>query len=392
MTEFSGLVKAFERHFHRVPDIVVTAPGRVNLIGEHTDYNGGFVFPAAINFGTSVAAAKRDDRTVSVVALDFSGSVSHFGLDDIQPDTVQPWSNYVRGVLKILAEQHEFQGMNLVITGNVPQGAGLSSSASLEIAVLKAVASLYRLPLSGVEAALIGQRAENEFVGCSCGIMDQLISALGKQGNALLLDCQSLSYEYHPIDPNYQIVIVNSNVKRGLVGSEYNLRREQCEQAAEILGVDSLRAADQAMLDQQRSSMTDPVFRRARHVISENERTFAMARALENSDYREVSRLMAESHRSMRDDFEITVEPVDVLVSIIAYVIGDRGGVRMTGGGFGGCVVALVPRDLVGAVERAVAREYYARTGIHETLYVCTAESGAFSESPPQSVVAAIAK
>lgn len=380
MTDLPSLAQAFESHFLRAPDVVVRAPGRVNLIGEHTDYNGGFVFPAAINFGTAVAAAKRDDRTVSVVALDFSGGISHFGLDDIQPDAAQPWSNYVRGVLKILAEQHEFQGMNLMITGNVPQGAGLSSSASLEIAVLKAVASLYRLPLSGVDAALIGQRAENEFVGCSCGIMDQLISALGKQGNALLLDCQSLSYDYHPIDAGYQIVIVNSNVKRGLVGSEYNLRREQCEQAARTLSVDFLRAADQAMLEQKQSEMSESVFRRARHVISENERTVAMGRALENSDYREVSRLMSESHRSMRDDFEITVEPVDVLVTIIDQVLGGHGGVRMTGGGFGGCVVALVPRELVSAVEQAVAREYYARTGIRESLYVCTAESGAFSD------------
>ncbi len=382
MTDFRVLAQAFENYFRCAPEVVVHAPGRVNLIGEHTDYNEGFVLPAAINFGTNIAATRRDDRIVSVVALDISSGVSHFGLDDIQPDPAQSWSNYVRGVLKILAEQYEFQGMNLMITGNVPQGAGLSSSASLEIAILKAVANLYRLSISGVDAALIGQRAENEFVGCSCGIMDQLISALGKQGNALLLDCQSLSYEYQPVDPDYQIVIVNSNVKRGLVGSEYNLRREQCEQAAGILGVDSLRAADQVMLEQKRSDMSDPVFRRARHVISENERTLAMARALGKSDYREVSRLMAESHRSMRDDFEITVEPVDVLVTIISAVIGDRGGVRMTGGGFGGCVVALVPRELASAVEQAVAREYYARTGIRESLYVCTAESGAFSEFP----------
>jgi len=380
MTEIRVLEQAFEGHFRRTPEVVEHAPGRVNLIGEHTDYNEGFVFPAAINFGTNVAASRRDDQIVSVVALDFSGGVSHFSLTDIQSDPAQPWSNYVRGVLKTLAERHEFSGMNLMITGNVPQGAGLSSSASLEIAILKAVASLYRLPISGVDAALIGQRAENEFVGCACGIMDQMVSALGQKDNALLIDCQSLSYEYHRIDPEYQIVIVNSNVKRGLVGSEYNLRREQCEQAAKAMGVDSLRAANQAMLENHSDVMPDVVFRRARHVISENERTLAMARALENSDYRQVSRLMEESHRSMRNDFEITVEPVDILVSIIANVIGNRGGVRMTGGGFGGCVVALVPRDLVGPVELAIAREYYARTGIHETLYVCTAESGAFSE------------
>lgn len=380
MTDSRKLAQAFEHTFQRAPEVVVHAPGRVNLIGEHTDYNEGFVFPAAINFGTDIAAAKRQDRTVSVVALDYSGSTSHFNLDDIRFDRAEPWSNYVRGVLKILAETHDFQGMEMAITGNVPQGAGLSSSASLEMAVLKATASLYDLPLNGVDAALIGQRAENEFVGCSCGIMDQLISALGKAGNALLLDCQSLAYEYHPINPNYQIVIVNSNVKRGLVDSEYNLRREQCEEAASLLGVPSLRAATMEQLLAHRDRLSDPVFRRARHVISENERTLAMGRALENSDYRQVSQLMADSHRSMREDFEITVDPVDTLVEIIHEVLGDQGGVRMTGGGFGGCVVALVPRTLVSAVEQAVSTEYQARTGIRENLYICTAEQGAFSE------------
>lgn len=381
MIDSRKLAQAFEHTFQRVPDVMVHAPGRVNLIGEHTDYNQGFVFPAAINFGTDVAVAKRNDRTVSVIALDYSGSTCHFNLDGIRFDQAQPWSNYVRGVLKILAEHFDFQGLDMAITGNVPQGAGLSSSASLEVAVLKAVASLYDLPLSGVDAALMGQRAENEFVGCSCGIMDQLISAVGKAGNALLIDCQSLAYEYHPINPNYQIVIVNSNVKRGLVDSEYNLRRKQCEEAAHRLGVTSLREATIEQLESSAEHLSDPVFRRARHVISENERTLAMARALEESDYGAVSRLMAESHRSMREDFEITVEPVDMLVEIIAQVIDVRGGVRMTGGGFGGCVVALVPRELVGAVEQAVSDEYHKRTGIRESLYICTAEQGAFSES-----------
>lgn len=381
MTEFNKLAQAFEHYFQCAPDVMARAPGRVNLIGEHTDYNQGFVFPAAINFGTDVAAARRDDRMVSAVALDYSGSTSYFSMDDIRFDQAQPWSNYVRGVLKVLAETYDFNGVNMVITGNVPQGAGLSSSASLEIAVLKAVASLYKLPLSGVEAALIGQRAENEFVGCSCGIMDQLISALGKTGNALLLDCQSLAYEYHPINPDYQIVIVNSNVKRGLVDSEYNLRREQCEEAASLLGVESLRAATMDQLYAGRERMSDPVFRRARHVISENDRTLAMGRALEESDYRLVSQLMAESHRSMREDFEITIKPVDTLVAIIDEVIGTQGGVRMTGGGFGGCVVALVPKELVPVVENTVSVEYHARTGIRESLYICTAEEGAFSEA-----------
>ncbi|WP_202960797.1 galactokinase [Marinimicrobium sp. LS-A18] len=380
MDETATLTQSFERTFGRRPETVAYAPGRVNLLGEHTDYNGGFVFPAAINFGTWVAAAKRPDRTVSVLALDYSGDVNHFSLDDITQDPVQPWSNYVRGVLKALMVRHPVGGLELTITGNVPQGAGLSSSASLEIALLKAIASLYELPLSGVDAALLGQWAENEFVGCSCGVMDQMASALGKQGGALLLDCQSLQFEHRAIDPDFQIVIVDSNVKRGLVGSEYNLRRQQCEQAVSVLEVNSLREVDMERLLQAQSAMSDVVFRRARHVVSENTRTLAMARALAESDYRAVSRLMAQSHDSMRDDFEITVPPIDALVSIIQQVLGAQGGARMTGGGFGGCAVALVPTNLIDDVRRAVAEEYQKRTGLRAQTYVCTPENGAFLE------------
>lgn len=378
MKETLTLTQAFERTFQCTPEVVAHAPGRVNLMGEHTDYNEGFVFPAAINFGTDMAAARRDDRTVSVLALDCFDSVNHFHLDDIAYDRSQPWSNYVRGVIKSLAAQYPIGGLYLAMTGNVPQGAGLSSSASLEIALLKAITELYGVTLSGVEAALLGQQAENKFVGCSCGVMDQMASALGRRGSALLLDCQSLTYEYRVINPSYQIVIVNSNVKRGLVDSEYNLRRQQCEQAAKVLDVASLRAVSPERLERQRSKMPEVVFRRARHVVSENERTLALARALEVSDYRVVSELMTQSHQSMQRDFEITVAPVDTLVSIIHQVLGARGGVRMTGGGFGGCVVALVPKGLVAEVRMAVAEEYYRRTGLQEQIYICTPESGAF--------------
>jgi len=237
MLDPDTIAEAFQRLMGRPPSVRAQAPGRVNLIGEHTDYNQGFVFPAAINFGTHVAAAPRDDGRVCAVALDFNGQTNRFDLDAIAFDRDQPWSNYVRGVLKVLQTHYAVGGADLVIAGNVPQGAGLSSSASLEMAVLSAFARLYELPLGGVEAALIGQSAENDFVGCACGIMDQLVSAMGQQGHALLLDCQSLGVEHQPIAPDYQMVIVNSNVRRGLVGSEYNLRRLQCEQAAQVMGV-----------------------------------------------------------------------------------------------------------------------------------------------------------
>jgi galactokinase len=370
----------FERHFGESPSFITHAPGRVNLIGEHTDYNGGYVFPAAINFGTWVCASKRDDDNIVVVANDFNNARNQFSLNDITFDENQGWANYVRGVAKVLDEALPgLGGANLFVTGNVPQGAGLSSSASFEIAVLKALSVLYDLPLDGVKAALLGQKAENTFVGCSCGIMDQLVSAMGHEGNAMLLDCQSLEIQHSPLPNTHQIVIINSNVKRGLVDSEYNLRRQQCEQAAELMGVDSLRDATLTLLETTKSKMPDVVYRRARHILTENERTLDACEALKNGDIETVSRAMAQSHASMRDDFEITVAPIDFIVEIVNDVLGKTGGVRMTGGGFGGCVVALVPTDSVDKVKATVAQHYANKTGYHADIYVCTATQGAFA-------------
>jgi galactokinase len=374
------LSSAFEDCFAEVPTLIAHAPGRVNLIGEHTDYNGGFVFPAAINFGTWVAASKRSDNNIVVTAMDYENQQNSFSLDDIDYDAEQGWANYVRGVVKVLKQDFPAcGGANLLVTGNVPQGAGLSSSASFEVAVLKAMSALYELPLDGVKAALLGQKAENTFVGCSCGIMDQLISAMGNEGKAMLLDCQSLSIEHSPLPNSHQIVIINSNVKRGLVDSEYNLRRQQCEQGASLLGVPSLREADIEMLEAAKPHMPEVVYRRAKHIITENKRTLSASNALKIGDIETVSKAMAESHVSMRDDFEITVPPIDYLVAIIDELLGFSGGVRMTGGGFGGCVVALVPTDAVDAVKQVVADKYFDETGYHADIYVCTATQGAFA-------------
>jgi len=374
------LSSAFEESFAEEPTLIAHAPGRVNLIGEHTDYNGGFVFPAAINFGTWVAASKRSDNNIVVTAMDYENQQNTFSLDDIHYDDEQGWANYVRGVVKVLKQDFPaFGGANLLVTGNVPQGAGLSSSASFEVAVLKAMSALYQLPLDGVKAALLGQKAENTFVGCSCGIMDQLISAMGNEGKAMLLDCQSLSIEHSPLPDSHQIVIINSNVKRGLVDSEYNLRRQQCEQGASLLGVPSLREADIDMLEAAKPHMPEVVYRRAKHIITENKRTLSASNALKVGDIETVSKAMAESHVSMRDDFEITVPPIDYLVTIIDELLGDTGGVRMTGGGFGGCVVALVPTDTVDAVKQLVADKYFDETNYHADIYVCTATQGAFA-------------
>ncbi|NDV90370.1 galactokinase [Alteromonas sp. 345S023] len=374
------LATEFSQHYAHTPALIAHAPGRVNLIGEHTDYNDGFVFPAAINFGTWVAASKRDDNAMVITAMDYGNQVNSFSLDAIEYDESQGWANYVRGVVKVLQDALPgLGGANLLVTGNVPQGAGLSSSASFEIAVLKALSALYGLPLDGVQAALLGQKAENTFVGCSCGIMDQLISAMGKEGNAMLLDCESLAIEHSPLPATHQIVIINSNVKRGLVDSEYNLRREQCEQGAAILNVASLRQATQAMLEEAKPSMPEVVYKRVKHIVTENARTLAASAALKTGDIETVSKAMAQSHISMRDDFEITVPPIDFLVEIINDLIGASGGVRMTGGGFGGCVVALVPTDSVAAVKQCVADKYYPATGYQADVYVCTATQGAFA-------------
>ncbi|WP_226569276.1 galactokinase [Mangrovibacter yixingensis] len=357
----------------------IQAPGRVNLIGEHTDYNDGFVLPCAIDYQTVISCAPRDDRVVRVIAADYDNQRDEFSLDEpilSHPD--QQWSNYVRGVVKHLQKRNNaFGGADLVISGNVPQGAGLSSSASLEVAVGKVFQQLYHLPLDGSQLALNGQEAENQFVGCNCGIMDQLISALGKQDHALLIDCRSLGTKAVPMPKGVAVIIINSNFKRTLVGSEYNTRREQCETGARFFTQKALRDVSLASFNAVANELDPVVAKRVRHVLTENERTLAAADALAEGDLQKMGELMAASHVSMRDDFEITVPQIDTLVDIVKAAIGNKGGVRMTGGGFGGCVVALVPETLVDDVRQAVASQYEAKTGIKETFYVCKPSEGA---------------
>lgn len=371
--------RIFTEHFGYAPALTIQAPGRVNLIGEHTDYNDGFVLPCAIDYQTLIACAKRDDRQIRAIAADYDNQQDLFSLDDpIVRHPTQRWSDYVRGVVKHLQSRNpDFGGADLVIAGDVPQGAGLSSSASLEVAVGQALQALYALPLDGVALALNGQEAENRFVGCNCGIMDQLISALGQRDHALLIDCRTLSTRAVSVPDNIAVVIINSNVKRGLVDSEYNTRRRQCEEAARFFGVKALRDVSPELFFSIQHELDPIVAKRARHVITENDRTLAAADALAAGDMPLMGRLMAESHASMRDDFEITVPPIDRLVEIVKAIVGDRGGVRMTGGGFGGCVVALMPQALVEPVRAAVAREYPLQTdGLRETFYVCKASQG----------------
>ncbi|WP_122053161.1 galactokinase [Vibrio sp. Evd11] len=380
MSDLIQNVKAsFEQALGYRATHIVQAPGRVNLIGEHTDYNDGFVLPCAINYQTVVAAAKRDDNIVRVVSVDYDNAVDEFDLtQEITFQQDKMWANYIRGVVKCLMSRgFEFKGADISVTGNVPQGAGLSSSAALEVVIGQTFKVLYNLEISQAEVALNGQQAENEFVGCNCGIMDQMISAEGRANHAMLLDCRSLETQAVSMPEDMAVVIINSNKKRGLVDSEYNTRREQCEEAARIFGVPALRDVTIEQFKAKESELDEMVAKRARHVITENDRTVEAAQALRTHDMKRMGELMAESHASMRDDFEITVKEVDTLVDMVKDVIGDQGGVRMTGGGFGGCIVALVPPALVDEIKTTVEQKYQAATGLKESIYVCQAKDGA---------------
>ncbi|WP_281630434.1 galactokinase [Vibrio sp. St2] len=380
MSELTQAVKAsFKQVLNYQPSHIIQAPGRVNLIGEHTDYNDGFVLPCAINYQTVVAAAKRDDSRVRVIAVDYDNQVDEFDLaEEITFQQDKMWANYIRGVVKFLLQRgYDVQGADLAVSGNVPQGAGLSSSAALEVVIGQTLKVLYNLEMTQAEVALNGQQAENEFVGCNCGIMDQMISAEAMENHAMLLDCRSLETQPVSMPEDVAVMIINSNKQRGLVGSEYNTRREQCETAAQRFGVKALRDVTIEQFNAQSDMLDDVVAKRARHVITENDRTLEAADALRTNDLKRMGELMAQSHASMRDDFEITVFEVDTLVEIVKSVIGEQGGVRMTGGGFGGCIVALVPPSLVDKVTEAVENQYHAATGLKESIYVCQAKSGA---------------
>jgi galactokinase len=373
------LLAAFVNTFDGAPSLWVRAPGRVNLIGEHTDYNDGFVLPCAIDAGTLLAIRPRSDAVVRVLATDYGRAVDEFRTDQpITRNERRPWANYVRGVLSVMQERGlKLPGAHIAIVGDVPRGAGLSSSASLEVAVAQAWQLMAGLPLTPTDLALIAQRAENVFVGCQCGVMDQLVSARGEAGHALLIDCRSLQTTPVPLPAGAVVMIVESAIKRGLVDSAYNERRQQCETAARHLGVKALRDADLALLQARSSGLDAVTHRRARHVIAENQRTLQAADALRNGQLQRLGLLMAQSHESMRTDFEITTPAIDRLAQILREAIGSEGGARMTGGGFGGCVVALMPAECVDAARAAVDRQYRSPTGERGTVHVSRASAGA---------------
>lgn len=380
MLDVTTIREAFFAQYGDHPHLIVRAPGRVNLIGEHTDYNDGFVFPVAIDRATYVAARPRADRRIHIVAADID-AVDEFDLDAFDHSQANPWSNYIRGVVKgLLIAGHELAGANLLITSDVPQGAGLSSSAALEIATGYAFQVLNHLNLLGEELALLAQGAENNFVGVQCGIMDQFISALGRAGHALLIDCRNLDARSVPLPSDAKVVICDSSVRHEHGSSGYNDRRAQCEEAVRILRdplprIAALRDVTLADLDRHGHLLSPVILKRARHIVSENGRVIESVHALEAGDYQRFGVLMNDSHRSMRDDYEISVPEIDTLVRLAQAVPGCYGS-RMTGGGFGGCTVSLVEVAAVEDFQRVVADAYQRATGRTATIYVCTASDG----------------
>ena len=360
--------------------IVVQAPGRVNLIGEHTDYNDGFVMPSAIQFHTTVAIAGRaDDRLV--VSSENYGEQIEFSLAELPPVARKHWSDYVVGVAAKLKERGvRVAGANLLIRGDVPQGAGLSSSASLEVAACRAFLELARENMDGAEVALLCQRAENEFVGARCGIMDQFISVHGQKDHALLLDCRNLEYSQQPLPGNVRLVICNTMVRHSLAGGEYNLRRQECEAGARYFagkrdGVKALRDVSMKDFRKCAEALPETTRKRCRHVISENGRVIEAADALRQHDLAKFGRLMGESHASLRNDFEVSCRELDVMVELAQQVHGVYGA-RMTGGGFGGCTVNLVEAERVEEFKARIDAGYERATGRRPEVHVCTASDG----------------
>ncbi len=375
-----SLTERFVRLYGTRPQIF-RAPGRVNLIGEHTDYNDGFVMPAAIDLFTWVAASRRSDRIVQVHSDHFAETVD-LSLEALAGPPRKHWSDFIRGVAAtIQAAGHGLKGVNLIIDGHVPIGAGLSSSASLEVSAALALLWAAELQLPPLEMVRICQRAEHEYAGTRCGIMDQFIVAFGRSGQALMLDCRSLEHKLLPIPADVRLVMCDSMVKHELATGEYNRRRADCESGVRTLrqhlpNVVALRDVTVADLDRYGNELPEVVYRRCRHVIRENERVRAASDALQGGDLVRFGQLMYESHASLRDDYEVSCRELDLLVELASTCEGVYGA-RMTGGGFGGCAVNLVRSDAVDRFESRIIDAYAKATGKTPDIFVCSAAQGA---------------
>jgi galactokinase len=370
------VINTFKEQFSGEPDFLIRAPGRVNLIGEHTDYNDGFVLPMAIDRAAWIALRPRDDRRVHVYSLDYE-DMAEFPLDDLRKG--KGWAEYIKGVANELkATGLQVEGWDGVLGGDVPNGAGLSSSAAVEMAAARAFAQVSGFDWEPACMAQIGQRAENRWVGVNCGIMDQMVSAAAQAGHALFLDCRSLEYEHVPLPGGVAVVVMDTSTRRGLVDSAYNERRAQCEAAAKFFGVPALRDVSLEEFDAKSGDLENTVMRRARHIITENQRVLDAVAAMRAGDVQKLGRLFNESHASLRDDFEVTNEALNQIVDA-AQAHAACFGARMTGAGFGGCAVALVDETQMNSFIDNVAQGYRQRYGLEAQFYACQPSEGASS-------------
>jgi galactokinase len=381
--QLAELRQAFIHQFpgHESPARVFRASGRTNLIGEHTDYNDGFVFPAAIDRATWIATAPRNDRLLKIHSEHFNETIE-FNLDEKNAAPRKHWNDYVRGVAIMLQKSGvAVPGADILIRNDVPLGAGLSSSASLEVAAASALTALAKYQLTKLEIAQLCQRAENEFVGARVGIMDQFVACFGKSGHAIFLDCRSLQHQAVPLPENIRLVLCNTMVKHSIAAGDYNSRRKSCEEAVARLakvipGIRALRDVTPDLLQRHAHLLSDVLFKRAHHVVTENARVLAAREALMNSNLELFGDLMQESHASLRDDYEVSCKELDVMVDL-ANNFADCFGARMTGGGFGGCTINLVRSDAVEEFAIHMREGYQGATGIAPEIYSCTAADGA---------------
>lgn len=380
------LVEKFQELFGAEGDIrTYFAPGRVNLIGEHTDYNGGHVFPCALTLGTYGIARKREDNKLRFYSVNFERlGVIESSLEELKPYKAAEWTNYPKGVMWAFEERGYKlpNGLDILLYGNIPNGSGLSSSASLEVLTGVILKDMFGFDVSMTDIALIGQFSENNFNGCNCGIMDQFASAMGKKDNAIFLDTNTLQYEYAPVVlEDAKIVIINSKVKHSLVDSAYNDRRNECETALkelqEVVAVQTLGDLTEEAFEKHKDAIKSEIRqKRARHAVYENQRTIRAVEALKENRIEEFGKLMNESHRSLRDDYEVSCKEIDILVDLAWETEGVIGS-RITGGGFGGCTVSIVKNDAVDGFIKNIGEQYLAKVGHEAEFYVVDIGGGA---------------
>lgn len=375
-----ALAAGFEKAYGSRPAIF-RAPGRVNLIGEHTDYNDGFVMPAAIPMSTLAAVAPRADGKLKIRSAQFNDEVE-FPIEGLNGGPRHHWSDYVRGVAGVIqAMGHKLQGASLMVDSDVPLGSGLSSSAALEVSTALAIASVSGITLDPLTVAKLSQRAEHEYAGTHCGIMDQFIAAFGRAEHALMLDCRSLAYELLPLASDVRLVVCNTMVKHELAGGEYNKRRADCEAGVKALqkhlsNITALRDVTIDELERYKDELPERVYRRCRHVVTEDQRVTDSAVALKAGDLNKFGELMYASHNSLSDDYEVTCDELVLMVNLASKIDGVYGA-RMTGGGFGGCTVNLVEAEAAERFQTTIASEYEAKTGKKPAVYICSAADGA---------------